>query len=273
MLKFIDSNVQNINQTKNKMKNTEKLMALALFWITFFIHSQTQPAATIPAATTQATAAQSVLVSEGNKRISFILGIGASYVPEKLYQDPAINKSNNFVIIEEAQKQKTNITLGIVYTPWLYRVTYPSGQSDVVAKGIAFSTFLNPIAISRATDTQSFFNIVDFGVGVGYKTAGGVMIMATAEWFGARQPRKWFVNEYKDNTKAYLVNGAQQASIDINDNNIFENKLVNTFGFKVCYTFDIIKNYYGATQTNPFTTSQTTNQQTNQVLPAVVPAE
>jgi len=67
------------------------------------------------------------------------------------------------------------------------------------------------------------------------------------EWFSARQPRQWFIDEYKGNNKSYLVNGAQQASIDISDNNIFENKTINTIGFKFCYTFDVVKNYYDAT--------------------------
>lgn len=105
------------------------------------------------------------------------------------------------------------------------------------------ATFVNPIALTKATDTQSFFNIVDFGVGLGYKFANGFMIMGTLEWFSARQPRKWFIDEYKGNDKAYIVNGDEQVSIDKDDNDIFTNKIVNTIGFKFCYTFDIVKNF------------------------------
>jgi hypothetical protein len=199
---------------------------------------------------TGTTEATNTKISEANKRISFIIGVGASYIPQTLFQDPAINKTNNSVIIEEAQKQKTNITVGIVYTPYLWKIKYANGEEEIVPKGISFATFLNPVAITKATNTQSFFNMQDFGIGIGYKFAGGVLIMATAEWFGTRQPREWFINEYKSNNKPYLINNAPQLSFDTNDNNIFQNKLVTTFGFKVCYTFDVIKNYYKTASQN-----------------------
>lgn len=67
--------------------------------------------------------------------------------------------------------------------------------------------------------------------------------MATAEYFTVRQPRQWFVDEFKNNDKTYVIGGAIQKSIDMNDNTIFKNKPVITFGFKACYSFDIIKNY------------------------------
>ncbi|TKC12676.1 hypothetical protein FA048_03390 [Pedobacter polaris] len=52
-----------------------------------------------------------------NNRISFVLGIGASYVANTLHQNPSVNLNNNNVIIEKAQKVKTNVTFGVVYTP------------------------------------------------------------------------------------------------------------------------------------------------------------
>lgn len=179
-----------------------------------------------------------------NSRISFVLGVGASYVPAKLYQNPAINKTNNNVIIEEGQKQKTNLSLGIVYTPYLYKIKFADGSEEKVPMKISFAAFINPVNLTKASNAQSFFDITDFGVGLGYKFAGNVMIMGTAEWFGVRQPRKWFIDDYKGNNKPFLINNAPQQSFDLSDNNIFENKIVTTFGFKICYTFDIIKSYY-----------------------------
>lgn len=214
--------------------------------MTFFIMSSLISFAQTPSTTSSTN--DNTKISEANKRISFIIGVGASYIPQTLYQDPAINKTNNAVIIEKSQKQKTNITIGIVYTPYLYKIKYANGEEEIVPKGISFATFLNPIALTKATNTQSFFNIQDFGVGIGYKFAGGVLVMGTVEWFGARQPRDWFVNEYMSNNKPYLINNAPQLSFGVNDNNIFQNKIVTTFGFKVCYTFDIIKNYYKTSQ-------------------------
>jgi len=180
---------------------------------------------------------------EENNRFSFVLGIGASYLANKLYQNPSIDVSNNAVVIEQAQQIKTNLTFGIVYTPYLKTITYRNGNSETMPHGISFATFINPIALTKATENQSFFNMTDFGVGIGYKFAGNVMIMGTAEFFGIRQPKEWFINKYQLNDKQYVVNGSPQLSFDVNDNNIFRTKVVSAFGFKVCYTFDIVKNF------------------------------
>ena len=45
-----------------------------------------------------------------NDRIYFIVGVGSSYVPQKLYNMPAIDRSNNNVIIEKGQNVKTNLS-------------------------------------------------------------------------------------------------------------------------------------------------------------------
>jgi len=178
-----------------------------------------------------------------NNRFSFVLGIGASYLTTKLYQNPSIDVSSNAVVIEHAQQIKTNLTFGIVYTPYLKTISYRNGQSETMPHGISFATFINPIALTKVTENQSFFNMTDFGIGVGYKFAGNVMIMGTAEFFGVRQPKEWFINKYQLNDKQYVVNGSAQLSFDVNDNNIFRTKMVSSFGFKVCYTFDIVKNF------------------------------
>ncbi|TKC12677.1 hypothetical protein FA048_03395 [Pedobacter polaris] len=85
--------------------------------------------------------------------------------------------------------------------------------------------------------------MADFGVGLGYKFAGNVLVMATSEFFGVRQPKEWFIAQYQTNDRQYNVNGLTQLSFDPNDNDVFRTKMMTTFGFKICYTFDIVKNF------------------------------
>lgn len=196
-----------------------------------------------------------------NKRISFIAGVGASYITESLFQDPVVNKTNNNVIIGEAGKIKTNLTLGIAYTPYVYDITSTirtigtDGRISTrrviehVPKGFTVAAFLNPISLTRVNQSQPFFNMVDFGLGIGHRTAGGVLFMLTTEFFSVNQPRQWFIDQFKGNDKNYVIGGSPQTTIDPTDNSIFTNKMAVTFGFKVCYTFDIIKNYYNSSQT------------------------
>ncbi len=178
-----------------------------------------------------------------NNRISFVLGIGASYVANNIYQNPSVNLNNNNVIIEKAQRVKSNLTFGIVYTPLTSTFTNKDGETETVNHGISLSTFINPISLSKAAESQSFFNMTDFGVGLGYKFAGNVLVMATTEFFGVRQPKQWFIDMYKTNDQKYNVNGLTQLAFNPEDNDVFRTKMMSTFGFKVCYTFDIVKNF------------------------------
>jgi len=198
---------------------------------------------------------QTVKEDVKNKRISFIIGPGASVSTTKLYSDPIVNQTNSIVTIEKASRLKTNLAVGIVYTPKIFRITSkiktvePDGtiketpSIERVVKGRTGALFINPLALSKATEEQPFFNMVDFGVGYGHRFAGGLLLMATVEFFSVKQPRNWFIIEYENKNKPYSIEGAAQNAIDINDNSIFKSRPVVTIGFKLCYTFDIIKNY------------------------------
>ncbi|WP_367866911.1 fibronectin type III domain-containing protein [Pedobacter sp. WC2423] len=49
-----------------------------------------------------------------SKRIIFIVGGGPSLIANTVYQDVAIDKSTNNVLIEKADKLRTNLSLGIL---------------------------------------------------------------------------------------------------------------------------------------------------------------
>ncbi len=178
---------------------------------------------------------------EKNQRINFIVGIGTNYIPNTVYQNPIVNKTNNNVIVEKGQRLKTSLNFGIVYTPY-FRTFYEADRTTkTVPHGISLSTFINPITLSKATDAQPFFNALDFGIGIGYKFAGNFLIMGTVEWFSVSQPREWFINEYKGNDKPFLINNSPQQAFDLTDNSVFRNKIMTTVGFKFCYSFDVVK--------------------------------
>lgn len=205
--------------------------------------------------------------SSKSDRISFIIGPGASYITKKLFDNPVVNQTNNNVMINDATNIKTNLAVGIIYTPHIWDITRRIRYIDAnglvqtrreiesVPKGRTIAAFVNPIAFTKVTETQPFFNMLDFGVGYGHRFAGGLLIMGTAEFFSVRQPRQWFIDEYKGKNKPYEIGGSPQKTIDINDNSIFTFKPVVTFGFKICYSFDIIKNYINGAQN--FTTPTT----------------
>lgn len=182
---------------------------------------------------------EGIKANEKDQKISFIAGVGGSYILKDLYQSPAVDLSTKNVILEKAQNFKSNISFGIAYTGKTLKLR----DGTRVPYGRTIVAFINPVSFNQVTDNQSFFDMVDFGFGIGHKFAGSMMILGTIEFFNVRQPRDWFITEYQNNDSQFLIDGAPQVSFDVKDNNIFKNKMAATIGLKLCYTFDIIKSY------------------------------
>lgn len=180
-----------------------------------------------------------------NSRISFIFGVGAAGIFTRLYQDPIVDKTTNFVKISRADAYKTGLSLGIVYTPWLY--TFEDEPDNTFAAGISYALFISPSTIGSIGNNLTKAN-VDAGFGVGWRTVGGFSVFGVVDFFSLRQPRQFFIDTFKDGGSAYTINGQTQSSIDINDNSIFYDKLAISLGIKFCYTFDIIKSYQKSTE-------------------------
>lgn len=223
------------------MKTTNKLLILFFFCPLTLLGQETTE--------TDLTTIQ----EEGwNKRISFFVGAGTSVISNTFYELPIIDKTNNNVIIEESGKLKPNVSLGIVYTPFVYDIErfinyYDSNGNKKVKKVIehvpkhfSVALFINPISFASADSNLN--NTVDLGFGLGWRS-DNFSVFATMEFFSLKQPRGYFVNEYGTNDKQYVIGGEVQTAIDVNDNSIFKNKVMTAFGIKLAYTFDIVKSY------------------------------
>jgi len=205
--------------------------------------------------------AQDASTSTGNesKRISFFTGIGASYISKKLYGDPIINPLTGNVELQRFGRVKSNLAIGIAYTArsrtvkrYLQTLALEDGPADqqevkVLQKGFTIITFINPVLLSKGTESQGFFNMTDFGIGLGHTFPGGFLIVGTAELFWVRQPRAWFVNEFRNSDRQYMVANEVQHTVDLTDNNIFMSRPVVTFGIKICYSFENIKRFIETT--------------------------
>ena len=190
-----------------------------------------------------------------NKRISFFVGAGISTIGNTVYELPVIDKTTNNVIIEEAGSLKPNVSMGIVYTPFVYdvqrRIQYRDTNGDLqtkyitehVPKNFSVALFINPISLSAANSNLG--NTVDLGFGLGWRS-DSFSVFATMEFFGLKQPRNYFVEQYKTNDQQYIIGGETQTAIDINDNSIFKSEVMTSFGIKLAYTFDIVSRYSAA---------------------------
>ncbi|MFC6999552.1 hypothetical protein [Rufibacter roseus] len=188
-----------------------------------------------------------------NNRFSFMFGGGVSGIINTVYLDPAINKSTNAVIIEKAGLVKPNISLGIVYTPFVttsVRTVETESSTKTIyeyyPRGISMALFINPVSLSSLSET-SLSSTVDLGLGIGYRT-GNFSIFGTVEFFSLRQPRQYFLEQYKDNNKPYIINGETQAAISTSDNDIYTDRVIASLGIKLAYTFDIAKSFVRSAQ-------------------------
>jgi hypothetical protein len=191
------------------------------------------------------------------KRISFIAGVGSSYISRNLYADPVVNPTDNTVQIQSAGKIKTNMTLGVSYIfgkegkeKVISSTTEVTGNHVIIREvgkrfqtGFTFALFVNPLLFNKITETQNFFNITDYGFGFGHTFLEGLAILGPMEFFSVSQPRPWFINQFKDKNLPYIIGNEPQKTIDPTDRNIFTQKTAVTFGIKFCYSFNTMKHF------------------------------
>ncbi|HLV24337.1 MAG TPA: hypothetical protein VKY36_06115 [Moheibacter sp.] len=187
-----------------------------------------------------------------NKRISFFVGAGTSVMVNKVYELPIIDRTTNNVIIEESGRLKPNVSMGIVYTPFVYTITrtikYTGENGEEKIKKIyhyepkhfSVALFINPISFTSANSNLN--NTVDLGFGLGWRS-DNFSAFLTMEFFSLKQPRDYFIKQYENNDRKYIIDDEIQTSIDTGDNSIFKNKVMTSFGIKLAYTFDIAKSY------------------------------
>jgi hypothetical protein len=190
-----------------------------------------------------------------NKRISFFVGAGPSFVFQDIYELPVIDKTSNFVKIEKASGIRPNMSAGIVFTPFVYNVTRTIKYIDddgteqekvsieYEPKHFSIALFINPTDISSTSNGLS--SLIDMGLGLGWRS-DNFSIFMTYEFFSLRQPRDYFISTYKENNKQFILNTEIQNVIDPNDNSVFTDVVFTSFGIKLAYTFDIVSNFSSA---------------------------
>lgn len=227
-----------------------KCITIATIAISIITFSQSNPTASSPPTD----------VEEENygwtKRISFFVGAGTSVIGNTVYELPIIDKTSNNVIVEKSGRLKPNVSMGIVYTPYVYDVTRLITTIDAngnektktivenIPKHFSVALFINPISFAAANSNLG--NTVDLGFGLGWRS-DSFSAFLTMEFFSLKQPRNYFVNGYDSNDKQYIVGGEIQNAIDINDVSIFKNQIMTSFGIKLAYTFDIVSRYSNIT--------------------------
>lgn len=184
--------------------------------------------------------------TEKDNVFSIIVGLGAGSIMNTVYLDPVVSNATNHVIIEKGDRLRYTATLGIAWTPIDYtfiKSVLPSGIARRIPEGKdtgpMVAIFANPLSLSSLTNSTSSF---DWGAGVGFRF-NGLALLGTIEFFSIRQPRDYFINQFKENNASYIVGGDIQKEISTSDNTIFKNRGIAALGLKLVVPLDIVKKF------------------------------
>ena len=183
-----------------------------------------------------------------DSRFSLIAGLGASSLLNTMYLDPVVNKTTNNVIIEKADRLRYTASIGFAWTPYMYEIIRVDANGNDVTeyapRGFTVCIFANPASLSASSGINSTF---DWGAGVGWRFSG-MSLLATVDFFTVKQPREYFLQEFGNNNKQYLIGTNVQTEISLNDNTLFKNKGISAFGVKLVIPFDILDNFTSKTK-------------------------
>jgi hypothetical protein len=82
---------------------------------------------------------------------------------------------------------------------------------------------------------------IDGGLGIGYEFNENIFVIGTFEFLSVKQPRDYFVNQYKDKNKQLLIEGSPLKTLNYDDKNIFTDKYVPAISLKLVFGLALTK--------------------------------
>jgi hypothetical protein len=181
---------------------------------------------------------------EYEKAINIFAAAGFSCRIGNLYS-VAISPVDRTVQFDKVSPLNFSLTTGFIWNPFVYpykRYYYKDKTVDwkyeYVRTAFAVALLINVYNLNLGSAKVNYGSAIDGGFGIGYRK-DNFCILGTLEFSYLRQPRNYFINQYKDKNKTLvLYNSSEPAqSISTDDNNIFVSKLYPSIGMRLAYTF------------------------------------
>lgn len=82
---------------------------------------------------------------------------------------------------------------------------------------------------------------IDGGLGIGYEFNENIFVIGTFEFSSVKQPRDYFINQYRDKNKQLIIDGNPLKTFNYDDANIFTDKYMPAISLKLVFGLALTK--------------------------------
>lgn len=245
------------NQFKIKRKNMKKIILFTTSFIMFF-SLKAQKDTVVHKKDSLADLPQNMKVTkqeikkaeeqgmpiEYEKAFNVFAGAGFSHRLSDLYS-VTISPIDRTVQFDLSSPANFSLTTGFIWNPFIYpykKFFYKDKTVDwkyeYLRWPLAIALLINVYNINLGSTKANYGSAIDGGFGIGYRK-DNFCILATYELSYLKQPRDYFISQYKDKNKNLLLYNSNQPtqSISIEDNSIFDSKFFPSLGIRIAYAF------------------------------------
>lgn len=171
------------------------------------------------------------------KVFKFGASLGFNYLTQDIY-DPVLSPVDNSLKLQRVNPMSFLLSTTVIVNPIssYYRKVgvdgKPYGDVYSVPSRLSFIATVN-IAQFGASQTASFNQKIDGGLGLGIWLNNDFHLGITAEMISVRQLRDYIVDDFKD--KPIVVNNETLNALDVSDNRLFVDKYYFGLSIKFIY--------------------------------------
>lgn len=188
-------------------------------------------------------------IEKGNKVVSerpfnTFISAGINVYTSDIY-NVAVSPIDNTVQFEKVSRLNSGISMGLVWNPLRapYKVYEYKGKTvdwhyEYKRKAFAVALLLNVFRLSFGEEQANSTTPIDVGFGLGYRK-NNFLLLFTTEFTPIRQPRKYFIDGYKEKDLPLIMANSNEPvkTISTDDNSLFITRLIPSVGLKIAYAF------------------------------------
>jgi len=181
------------------------------------------------------------------KPLNFFASAGAAYRIGNQY-NVAVSPVDYSVQFEEVYPIVTRFSLGLVWNPFPnkkedYLIEYKKRKNlglvhEAARRHLAVALLINIFQLGYSSGDFSANAPIDVGFGLGYRKSN-FLILGTIDFTPESTPRKFFIDQYHNQSKQLILAGNTEPirTISSDNSSLFTKRIFPSVGIKIAYTF------------------------------------